>query len=291
MKKTLAMLMALTMTFTLASCGSTDDSSDKSAQTEESTDDIAASEEETEEDTEEDTEEETEEKTEKSTKAKKTTEAETEEETEEATSKKPVKPVKPAASSGITGKWSMPAELLEDMDLDMSGAPEGMEFSNMWLEFTDTDMIIKVVADISGMMYIDDKGLHMYDMTIETLENDGSTLKASMMGKEVATFKRAGSPDKSSIYGEYYAPEDWGSDDDDDDDDDVKFKEFLIEFRGPGETYLNISGTIGKYTFDEAAGKLSIEGKENSVDVAFSGDTMTWTSEKENKTVTFERLD
>lgn len=281
MKKLIALLAAsMLLTSALASCGSDSDSSEEastkassSISDEESTEDATDGEEE-------DTTSTT--KSKKTTKEATTAKVTTEPETEKAT--KPQKISKPASDSQIIGKWNFPEELLDEMDLDMSELPEGMGLGEMYLEFTeDSKMKIYVSLDMSGLMYLDDNaGFYMSGVTIgkEFITNYGDSLMISVGDQENITFERIGDPDKSTYYGKYSAEAMFGSAD--------EGKEYIIDFKGPKQCFMEFFNE-SVYNFDEAAGKLSLEGRAHSADVEFSGDKMYWTTEAGEK-ISFDRI-
>jgi len=276
MKKLIAILAAsMLLTSAFASCGNDSDSSEKtstkassSISDEESTEDATDGEEE-------DTTSTT--KSKKTTKKTTTSKVTTEPETEEATEA-------PANASQIIGKWSFPEELLDEMDLDMSELPEGMGLGEMYLEFTeDSKMKIYVSLDMSGLMYLDDNaGFYMSGVTIgkEFITNYGDSLMISVGDQENIIFERIGDPDKSTYYGKYSAEAMFGSAD--------EGKEYIIDFKGPKQCFIEVFNE-SVYNFDEAAGKLSLEGRAHSADVEFSGDKMYWTTEAGEK-VSFDRI-
>ena len=298
MKKLIAILAAsMLLTSAFASCGNDSDSSEEATTKEKSSlsdidddeDDDEDDDDDNDDDDDDDDDEEdpttttkTKKTTKKSTTSKVTTEPETEKTTEKAT--KPQKTSKPASDSQLIGKWNFPEELLDEMDLDMSELPEGMGLGEMYLEFTeDSKMKVYVSLDMSGFMYADDNaGLYMSGMTLgkELITNYGDALMISVGDQENITFERIGAPDKSTYYGKYTCNDMFG-----DADEDV---EYIIDFKGPKQCFMEVFNE-SVYNFDEASGKLSLEGRAHSADVEFSGDKMTWTTEAGEK-VSFDRI-
>ena len=297
MKKLIALLAAsMLLTSTLASCGSDSDSSEEGTTKEKSSlsdiddnddDDDDDDDDDNDDDDDDDDDDDEEDpttttKTKKTTKKATTSKVTTEPETEKAT--KPKKISKPASDSEIVGKWSFPEELLDEMDLDMSELPEGMGLGEMYLEFTeDSKMKIYVSLDMSGLMYLDDNaGFYMSGVTIgkEFITNYGDSLMISVGDQENITFERIGDPDKSTYYGKYSAEAMFGSAD--------EGKEYIIDFKGPKQCFMEVFNE-SVYNFDEAAGKLSLEGRAHSADVEFSGDKMYWTTEAGEK-ISFDRI-
>lgn len=283
MKKLIALLAAsMLLTSALASCGSDSDSSEEastkassSISDEESTEDATDGEEE-------DTTSTT--KSKKTTKEATTAKVTTEPETEEATET-------PANASQIIGKWTFPAELMSEMNLDVSELPEGASFNEMYIEFTASgDMIIYVNMDMSSIIQLNDNGMTLSGMTFskpaagqtDGLIYDGSALKIVAGGQEVITFKRIGDPDPNSWYGKYTSEEMFskgklGSD-----------KDYYIDFTTPGKTGITVSGK-GEYSFDEKNSRVSVFGKPDSAGVEFKGDTMIWSTDK-GDSITFNRI-
>ena len=184
----------------------------------------------------------------------------------------------------LADELHVPEELLDEMDLDMSELPEGMGLGEMYLEFTeDSKMKIYVSLDMSGLMYLDDNaGFYMSGVTIgkEFITNYGDSLMISVGDQENIIFERIGDPDKSTYYGKYSAEAMFGSAD--------EGKEYIIDFKGPKQCFIEVFNE-SVYNFDEAAGKLSLEGRAHSADVEFSGDKMYWTTEAGEK-VSFDRI-
>lgn len=288
MKKLIAILAASTLiTSAFVSCG---DADDESSGTSGASTSASASTDEDSETTEASTEEDT---TEEKTTEKKTTESEkatTTEDVEEKTttaktttgSKKTDITVPGHSTGSIVGKWNIPQELMDEMDIDISDIPSGMEMGDMYIEFTDnSEMNIYVSFDMSGLMYLTDDSFYMAGMSFNELNYDGSVLKVTAMEKDVMTLERIDAPDKSTMYGKYKPTSSLGSSSND--------AEYAFNFPESGKALMEVYKTTN-YNFDESTGKLTSEEGDQIVDVEISGDTMKWTTE-DGKKVSFERIE
>lgn len=187
-----------------------------------------------------------------------------------------------ASSDSIIGKWSIPKEVMTELDVDFNNLPDGMELEEMFISFSDDNkMLINVSFDFSSLMYLDDNGFYMSGMTFNEVSYDGTVLKVTAMNKDIISFTRLDTPDKNNMYGRYSAGDTFGKKDD---------VEYSVNFVEPKKSIMEVYNS-SVYKFDESTGKLSLEGREHSVDVDFDGnDNMKWTSE-DGKQFTLERID
>ncbi|MBR4626564.1 MAG: hypothetical protein IKO47_02475, partial [Ruminococcus sp.] len=231
---------------------------------------------------------------------KKTIAKVTEKATEKATEKETEKP---ASAETVVGKWAIPQELLDKMDMDQFDLgeleqyfPNGVQFENMYIEFKDGDeWLMHFDIDFSPVMSLsiekkdgkDEISFTMVSVTLSEVTDDGTYLTIGAGGQEMLKFKHRGSG--SSTYGEYT----WDELSDAMDSksasktDAFKKMDIFMNFPSAGKSSMVFEG-IGEYSFNADKNTLKIDGIGGKADVDFDGNKMTW--EADGEKLTFTRL-
>ncbi|MCR5708045.1 MAG: hypothetical protein K6G82_07210 [Ruminococcus sp.] len=217
--------------------------------------------------------------------------------TTKATTKKTTKAITTTAQTTTTtktsntdtaspvGKWKISSDEGNEMAEYFEDASDDLDLSSFTFEFNDNDKCtMQVESDVSSMMSLTDEGFNFYGIIYKDLKYDGSVLTLNA-DSEIVEFKRIGTPDINSKYGQYTCDALEGEEIKDEDFDK---SEYIFDFRSSGKAYMIASFTF-KYNYDAEKKTISFMGQDD-IDVEFDGNKMILKTSEDSKSI-FERAD